>query len=73
MKEEAINWPQYYDGLAWDNKVSRLYGVYAVPHTVLIDQEGVIKATGMHGEELADKIEELLKKPQSSGKIGKEN
>lgn len=62
MKEEGITWLQYYDGLGWRNKVSQLYGVYAIPHTVLIDQDGVIKAAGLRGEELAEKIGELLKK-----------
>ncbi|MEK6287572.1 MAG: redoxin domain-containing protein [Acidobacteriota bacterium] len=62
MKEEGITWLQYYDGLGWRNKVSQLYGVYAIPHTVLIDQDGVIKAAGLRGEELSEKIGELLKK-----------
>ena len=60
MKEESITWPQYYDGLGWNNKISRLYGVYAIPHTVLIDQDGVIKATGLRAQQLAAKIGELM-------------
>lgn len=69
MKEEGVTWPQYYDGLGWGNKVSQLYGVYSIPHTVLIDQDGVIQATGLRGEELAEKIDDLLKKlhKQESG------
>lgn len=62
MKEEGITWPQYYDGLGWGNKISQLYGVYSIPHTVLIDQDGVIQARGLRGEELSEKIGELLKK-----------
>jgi tetratricopeptide (TPR) repeat protein len=61
MKEAGITWPQYYDGLGWGNKLARLYGVYAIPQTVLVDQEGAIKATGLRGEELSEKIDELLK------------
>jgi len=60
MKEEGITWLQYYDGLGWGNKISRLYGVYSIPQTVLIDQEGVIRATGLRGEGLAAKIGELI-------------
>lgn len=60
MKEEGITWPQFYDGLGWSNKISRLYGVYSIPHTVVIDQDGVIRATGLRGEELAEKIGELI-------------
>jgi tetratricopeptide (TPR) repeat protein len=62
MKEEGISWQQYYDGLGWGNKIARLYGVFAIPHTVLIDQDGVIHATGLRGDELSDKIGELLSK-----------
>jgi cytochrome c-type biogenesis protein CcmH/NrfG/peroxiredoxin len=62
MKEEGITWPQYWDGLGWGNKLARLYGVFAIPHTVLIDQDGVIQATGLRGERLSDKIGEVLKK-----------
>ena len=64
MKEEGVTWLQYFDGLGWGNKVARLYGVYAIPHTVLIDQDGVIQATGLRGEELSEKIGGVLKKLQ---------
>ena len=63
MKEEGITWVQYYDGLGWGNKISRLYGVYAIPHTVLIDQDGVIKAIGLRGDGLAARIGELMAAP----------
>jgi tetratricopeptide (TPR) repeat protein len=63
-KEQAVTWPQYYDGLGWGNKVSQLYRVYAIPHTILIDQDGVIRATGFRGGELSDKVGELLKNLQ---------
>jgi len=60
IKAESVTWPQYYDGQGWGNAISRKYGVYAIPHTVLIDQEGVIRATGLRGQELDEKIGELL-------------
>lgn len=60
IKAEAVTWPQYFDGQGWGNVISRKYGVYAIPHTVLIDRDGVIRATGLRGEELDEKIGELL-------------
>ena len=63
-KEQGVTWPQYYDGLGWGNKISQLYRVFAIPHTILIDQDGVIQATGFRGGELSNKIGELLKKLQ---------
>lgn len=65
LKEEAVTWPQYYDGLGWSNIIARLYSVYAIPHTVLIDEEGVIRATGLRGEDLEAKIGELLTAPHN--------
>jgi tetratricopeptide (TPR) repeat protein len=62
IKDEGMTWPQYYDGLGWANKISQLYGVYAIPHSVLIDQDGVIKARGLRGEELSEMIGDLLSK-----------
>lgn len=68
VKEESLTWPQYYDGLGWGNKLAQLYGVYSIPHTVLIDQDGVIRATGLRGEALSVKVDELLKKlPKQTG------
>lgn len=64
IREEGVAWPQYYDGLGWGNKLARLYAVYGIPHTVLIDQDGVIQATGLRAERLANKIGDLLKKLQ---------
>jgi len=61
LKEEEITWPQYFEGGGWNN-VTRLYNVQGIPHTVLIDQEGIIRAVGLRGGGLANKIEELLKK-----------
>jgi tetratricopeptide (TPR) repeat protein len=59
IKREEITWPQYLDR---DGRVSQLYGVRGIPHTVLIDQEGIIRGVGYRGATLASKVEEMLKK-----------
>jgi len=59
--KEGIDWPQYYDGEGWQNKIVRMYSVRSIPQTVLIDQDGVIRAVGLRGGALSKKIEELLK------------
>lgn len=67
-KQEGLSWPQYYDGLGWGNKISQLYGVYAIPHSVLIDQDGIIKARGLRGEQLEQVIGEMVSKlPKPKG------
>jgi thiol-disulfide isomerase/thioredoxin len=70
IKQEEIAWPQYFDGLGWDNKVSRLYNVHAIPHTVLIDHEGIIRAVGLRGGALSNKIGDMLKIAQKKGTEG---
>jgi thiol-disulfide isomerase/thioredoxin len=72
IKEEGMTWPQYYDGLGWANKISQLYGVYAIPHSVLIDQDGVIKARGLRGEQLSELIDEMLSKLPKRSAISRE-
>lgn len=60
------------DGLAWDNHVSDLkfwnnkaaadYGVEAIPATFLIDRNGVIIDSDLHGNSLEGAVKRALKK-----------
>ncbi len=60
------------DGLIWENHVSDLkqwqsevvplYGISGIPFTVLIDKNGKVIATGLRGDSLRVKLEELLGK-----------
>ena len=60
------------DGLAWSNHVSdlkgwgssaaALYGITSIPRTFILDKEGKIVATNLRGEQLEQKIGELLTK-----------
>jgi thiol-disulfide isomerase/thioredoxin len=61
LKEEGITWPQIYEA-SLQGRISRSYGVRAIPHTVLIDQEGAVRAVGLRGGSLSSKIGELIKK-----------
>lgn len=56
-----ITWPQMSDLKYWDCEGAKLYAVSSIPHTVLIDGEGIILARGLHGEELQEQIAEALK------------
>jgi thiol-disulfide isomerase/thioredoxin len=61
VKEEAVAWPQFYDGKGWSNRIAQLYSVHSIPMTFLIDQQGIIRAAGLRGGRLYDKIGDLLK------------
>jgi tetratricopeptide (TPR) repeat protein len=62
LDTEGITWPQVYDGAGNQTSISRMYGVRGIPHTVLIDQDGVVRAVGLRGGALSSKVGELIKK-----------
>lgn len=61
IKDLNITWVQMSDLKGWSCEGAKLYGVRAIPATVLVDQEGTIVARNLRGEELAAKLGELLK------------
>lgn len=56
-----LTWPQMSDIKYWESDGAKKYAVRGIPHTVLLDKEGIIVAKDLHGEELEAKIVELLK------------
>lgn len=61
VKDLNITWTQLSDLKGWQNSGAALYGVNSIPHTVLVDKDGTIIAKNLHGQELEDKIKEVLK------------
>lgn len=55
-----ITWPQMSDLKYWQCEAAAIYGVSAIPHTVLIDKDGTIIERNLRGEKLYEKIAELL-------------
>ena len=56
----GITWPQMSDVKGWDCAGAALYGVRAIPATVLVGQDGIIIARDLRGEAIAEKLTELL-------------
>ena len=54
-------WPQMSDLKGWDCAGAQTYNVRAIPANVLVDQEGKIVAKDLRGEDLLNKMAELLK------------
>jgi thiol-disulfide isomerase/thioredoxin len=61
VSDLQIPWPQMSDLKGWQNAGAALYGVNSIPHTVLVDKDGKIVAKNIHGVELTNKLDELLK------------
>lgn len=55
-KQLGIEWPQMSDLRGWENTAARLFNVQAIPYTIVVDQQGIIVAKGLH----TDKLEEFI-------------
>ncbi len=60
IEDDHLTWNQISDVKGWECEGSKLYGVPAIPHAVLIDRNGIIIARNLHGEKLREAIESLL-------------
>lgn len=60
IAQHKLNWMHVSSLKGWKCPVVGLYSVTGVPATILIDPEGKIVATGLRGEELMKKMEEVM-------------
>ena len=59
VKDKEMPWPQYFDGLKWQNKISTKFGVRSIPAMWLIDKKGnLVDMNARSG--LEEKVEKLL-------------
>ena len=62
IKDLNMPWPQMSDLKGWECAGAALYNVKSIPANVLIDQDGKIVAKDLRGEDLLNKMAELLGK-----------
>ena len=60
IKAMNMTWPQFSDLRGWDDNAAQRFGVTAIPHTLVVDQQGNILAKGLRGEALHDFIDQQL-------------
>ncbi len=60
IEDMGMTWPQMSDLLLWDSPIAMLYAIQGIPHTVLLDRDGVIIEKDLRGKELDDKLAELM-------------
>jgi len=61
ISSQKVAWPQMSDLKGWQSRAAQLYGVKSIPLTLLLDEKGNIIAKNLRGEQLSQKLEELLK------------
>jgi len=60
IEKDSLTWPHVSDLHGWNSAAGKLYAVNAIPHSVILNENGTIVAKNLRGEELRDKIAELL-------------
>jgi peroxiredoxin len=59
--DDKLNWHQLSDLQRWNNAASKLYGIRSIPSNLLLDKYGVIIGKNLMGDDLTNKLRELLK------------
>ncbi len=61
ISEDNLTWAHISDLKYWDNAAAKLYGVRSIPANFLVDPNGIIVGKGLRGQDLLDKLAEVLK------------
>ena len=61
IEQDKITYIQVNDKAGWNSKTAEAYGVNAIPNTFLVDKTGKIVGIDLDGEQLENKVKELLK------------
>jgi len=59
VTKQKMTWPQYFDGLMWQNKFGVEYGINSIPAMWLVDKKGKLRDMNARPG-LAEKVEKLL-------------
>jgi len=59
VAKEKMEWPQYFDGLTWKNKIGVKYGIESIPSMWLVDKKGNLREMEAR-ENLTGRVEKLL-------------
>jgi peroxiredoxin len=61
ITKDGLGWNHMSDLKQWESQAVKAYGFEGIPFNVLIDPQGKIIASGLRGEELQNKLAEVLK------------
>ena len=60
IAEDKLTWPQVSNLEGWKEPIAVQYGVRSIPATVILDENGIVVAKNLRGQQLEDKVAELL-------------
>ncbi len=61
INKDGLTWINVSDLKGWQCAARDDYGFNSIPHSVLIDKDGIIIAKNLKGEKLKEKLEEIIK------------
>jgi len=61
IQKNNMTWPQMSDLRQWQSQARGIYNFSSIPHTVLLDPEGIIIAKDLRGKKLLEKLQGLIK------------
>jgi peroxiredoxin len=59
VADNKMEWPQFFDGLYWQNKYARQFGIESIPAMWLIDKKGALRNVNARAD-LSGEVQKLL-------------
>ena len=61
VDDNNVGWTQLFEnGVGWQNPVAQLYKVRGIPHVLIVDREGGVRAFDPAGRQIDRALEELF-------------
>lgn len=60
IHDDELSWNHVSDLQYWNNAAGKLYGIRSIPSSILLNPEGIIIERNLRGEDLRNKLEELM-------------
>ncbi len=62
IKKDGLEWIHVSDIKGWKCEAAKQYGIRSIPHTLLLDKDGIIIEHNLRGEKLSNKLSEIFDK-----------
>ncbi len=60
IADDKLDWTHVSDLQYWNNEAARLYSINSIPANFLLDENGIIIARNLRGEDLYNKVRDIL-------------